>query len=779
MTVRRSTDKPAPAPPSVIAPWTKVVKKDVNTKTKQLPGTTAFALQTRSFVFADVAQLDFDYGAPMTPVDKEEHNLIEKQLKQRLCLRSAKKTVHAQATQKCKRKVQILKCVSCTEEDGTWYSAVSQSAAVFGKVVYYEDTIMKSVDSHNATSTSTSTFPKQSPTKATSMTLQFPNYNDGPFMYEQLDIGIPIAGQDEKLIKFAARLGPSIRQFRSGLFGAKIAIRLLVSRFPFDKPSPSDETALEKLRHNLTVATGLTEMGDSVVFVPVGMDDNLQEFSRAKAINALHRVTHHDDRSVFAGIDVDLAVGPKFLRNAMTFPFPQTAAYFPIMWSQYNPETVDLVDEFMPKLKKSKFSEHHGHWRKFSFGMYVIAGSDAANLAMDETFVGWGGEDNDFFAKAKEKLNIVRLHETGLTHVWHPKHCSLGGFVKDKYFRDCVASMAHFEGSQLGMYLKDLKDHDITQLDQIMIAAREKGSNEKGGATAMDMEAQQAGEEEKESPTILVGVISSRDNFATRVKGIVETWGDPLNVPEGTTMRFFVGAAPESNEFFGKPEEDAANLAALAGIKDLSTIVVMDGVVDNEYPPVRKNSAMIENLSKIAESFESDPAAPTTFQWIYKVDDDAYVNFDGLLSFIKTRNSDSYSMYGEQGTGRAEDRDGLKKAGLVKPYCTGGPGYIMSRKTVKDTASHMQECVAIADKSDYRQYLWHSDSVIGLCIYNHTGAGCWDDKDYYQNRIFRHNLNKEDPFLTTSQLSKTIACHPFKDQASLNKQHMRYVQIAK
>jgi hypothetical protein len=29
-----------------------------------------------------------------------------------------------------------------------------------------------------------------------------------------------------------------------------------------------------------------------------------------------------------------------------------------------------------------------------------------------------GGEDNDFFARVSKKLNIIRLHETGLTHVW-------------------------------------------------------------------------------------------------------------------------------------------------------------------------------------------------------------------------------------------------------------------------------------------------------------------------------------------------------------------------
>jgi len=67
----------------------------------------------------------------------------------------------------------------------------------------------------------------------------------------------------------------------------------------------------------------------------------------------------------------------------------EASAYFPIMFSAYDPDSVELVDQFIPRNKRFTFSEHHGHWRKFSFGMYVIAGSDAPQLSMDENFVGW------------------------------------------------------------------------------------------------------------------------------------------------------------------------------------------------------------------------------------------------------------------------------------------------------------------------------------------------------------------------------------------------------
>ena len=354
-----------------------------------------------------------------------------------------------------------------------------------------------------------------------------------------------------------------------------------------------------------------------------------------------------------------------------------------------------------------------------------------------------------------------------MTHIWHPKNCDLGEFVEKKYYTACLGSKSHALGSQLGMYLRNLKENDPASFDEIARHIKDKNTINNEESIIWN----------EEIPTVLVGVISSRANFGTRVKSIVDTWGQPQNIPQGTTLRFFVGAPPLDNEFSGRTvDEDKVRLAMSAGIKDLSMIVVMEDVVDDEYPPVRKNTAMIQHLNQIVEDLESNLDAPSTFQWIYKVDDDAYVNFDAMLSFVRTRNPEGHHMYGERGTGRPEDREGLKNGGLVKPYCTGGPGYIMSRETVKDTAPRFNDCVGEFENSAYREFVWHSDSAIGLCIYKSTGAGCWDDNDYHKHRIFRHNLKKETVFPPSSALRETIASHPFKDNASMTKQHSRYLE---
>lgn len=347
---------------SVVAPWTMLKAQEGQNISKS----------TRSFVFADITKVDVDYGVPMTSLDQAHLKSVRHELEHRLCLRSDKRSISRHATRQCKRNVEILQCVSCTEQDGIWYSAVSQTGAVFGRV-----------DENGSIDIGYDYSPEFNQT----LQLHFPNYNDGPFMYERIDIAIPIAGQDDKLRKFVAQLSTSIVQFRSAMYGSKIAIRLLVSRFSFDSPSLDDDYELETFRMNLTAVAGLTRLEDQIVFVPVETNNN--EFNRAKAINALHRVANHDDSSVLAVVDVDLSIGPKFLRNALTFPFPQSSAYFPIMFSEFNPDSVELVDQFFPRAKQFKFSNHHGHWRQFSYGMYVIAGSDAPRLSMDESFVGW------------------------------------------------------------------------------------------------------------------------------------------------------------------------------------------------------------------------------------------------------------------------------------------------------------------------------------------------------------------------------------------------------
>jgi len=328
-------------PKPVIAPWTRMASE----KGKILP---------RSFVFSETAKLD-DYGLKLQKIDSDQRKDTKKQLTDRLCHRANKFAATKYDAQKCNQGMEMWKCTTCNEMDGGWYVASSVTGAAFG-------------------------------TADQDGVLRFPHYNDGPFMYQQLDIIVPIAHEDDKLKAFASHLGSSVKKFRESHQGRRIAIRLLITRF-MDEAFQSEEER-DSFRNMMSSKAQLGRPGDSVEFIDIPET----AFSRAKAVNALHAAACHSADCVLACTDVDMKISSHFLRNALMFAFPGASAYFPIMWSEYNPETAELTDRFLPGSAKWYYTDHHGYWRKSSYGMYVMAGSDAKVLKMNEKFVGWGGE---------------------------------------------------------------------------------------------------------------------------------------------------------------------------------------------------------------------------------------------------------------------------------------------------------------------------------------------------------------------------------------------------
>jgi hypothetical protein len=305
--VSQLEEKKTPPKP-VIAPWTKLISNGGHT-------------YPRSFVFSEVHKLD-EYGLRLRKYDEEHRKEVKTLMENRLCKRAQKFATTKYDANKCNQGLELLKCTSCSDQDGIWYSMSSVTGAVFAKAE--QDT-----------------------------NLRYPFYNDGPFLFQQLDLAVPISGQDAKLKTFALHLGSSIKKFRQGLLGSRVAIRLLVTRFK-DEEFESKE-AMEDFQNDLIRRAELDRPGDSVEFIMVDQSS----FSRAKAVNALHAAACHNDDCVLACTDVDMNINSRFLRNALLFPFPGAAAYFPIMWSEFNPDTVSLVDKFMTDSAPWKYTDHH------------------------------------------------------------------------------------------------------------------------------------------------------------------------------------------------------------------------------------------------------------------------------------------------------------------------------------------------------------------------------------------------------------------------------------
>ena len=240
----------------------------------------------------------------------------------------------------------------------------------------------------------------------------------------RIDVGVPVSGQDDKLLRFVSYFGSSIKEFRKKTTSNSVHFRLLITRYSNDDSSDQFQT---KLAQNSTLDR------KDVVFVHAPAEQ--KQFHRAYAINRLHQHTNADSNSILAIIDVDLMIGPHFFVNAINYVEAGSKVYFPIVFSMFRPSNIRLVESMLGEGSLPKFHEHTGLWRDFGFGIYVLSGTDANQLLMNETFQGWGGEDNDFKEKIENSphIEIVREREYDLVHIWHSKNCNVGSFVEEVF----------------------------------------------------------------------------------------------------------------------------------------------------------------------------------------------------------------------------------------------------------------------------------------------------------------------------------------------------------
>ena len=139
-----------------------------------------------------------------------------------------------------------------------------------------------------------------------------------------------------------------------------------------------------------------------------------------------------------------------FLNRVRAFVTPAVSMYFPIVFSTYNPHNVDKMARFFEVDRGSMSARFRGIWRDWGYGIYAMHGLDAKKFALSEKFVGWGGEDNDFWHRMRKKLHVVRARDAGLVHLWHVESC-------DAKKKSCVGSKSRLEGPPLAFMIPDTK----------------------------------------------------------------------------------------------------------------------------------------------------------------------------------------------------------------------------------------------------------------------------------------------------------------------------------
>jgi hypothetical protein len=309
----------------------------------------------------------------------------------------------------------------------------------------------------------------------------------------QLDMMVPVFQRDDRIRAFAASLGKAIVDYKQNANNDGTpqisTFRLLVTRFSSDETSEPNSSA--DFQSELAALAFLPRNDIVMVHAPSG-----QAFSRSVARNLLHdNACPLDlDTCLATAMDVDMEIRQEFFQHAVQmvflmqdeenvseeFPTPSKqqadrqivlhkntsvpTVYFPVMWSEYNPKSIQLVETFkrqkkhQPNYTLDEFSEHRGKWYPHGTGMYVMRGSDIRSFRFDETFQGWGFEDWVFYFQIGQHRRILRRHETGNIHIWHGKSCVMG---KDVFLKEqaeaCEGARNFLQGSNLGKKLLESK----------------------------------------------------------------------------------------------------------------------------------------------------------------------------------------------------------------------------------------------------------------------------------------------------------------------------------
>jgi chondroitin sulfate synthase len=179
-------------------------------------------------------------------------------------------------------------------------------------------------------------------------------------------------------------------------------------------------------------------------------------FSRSVACELGAQILDYKN-SLIIFIDVDIVFSQDFLHRARLNAIEGKQVYYPIVYSEYNPnhslndsDVISLNDHF--KQKKTGYfnlNENDGYWRQFGFGIVVVYNSDLRDIGgFNRTIIGWGKEDVDLFDRfVKSKhLEVFRAVDPGLVHVYHKIECDSN--LNNEQYTMCLGSKAATISSQ-------------------------------------------------------------------------------------------------------------------------------------------------------------------------------------------------------------------------------------------------------------------------------------------------------------------------------------------
>ncbi|XP_061669404.1 chondroitin sulfate synthase 1 isoform X2 [Syngnathoides biaculeatus] len=168
-------------------------------------------------------------------------------------------------------------------------------------------------------------------------------------------------------------------------------------------------------------------------------------FSRALALEA--GSGHFSNDSLLFYCDVDLVFTADFLQRCRANAAPGRSAYFPVVFSQYDPEVVYGGKAPPAGANPYALTAKTGLWRNFGFGVACAHKGDLLRAGgFDTSIRGWGLEDVDLFDKlVRSGAALFRSADPGIVHVHHAVTCDPN--LELKQYKMCLGSRASSRGS--------------------------------------------------------------------------------------------------------------------------------------------------------------------------------------------------------------------------------------------------------------------------------------------------------------------------------------------
>ena len=182
------------------------------------------------------------------------------------------------------------------------------------------------------------------------------------------------------------------------------------------------------------------------------------EFARASALEmGQSSCRDDDDDCLLFFIDVDMIFDSRTLERIRTHTIRGRQAYFPIVFSQFDPffvgttNTSAAAPNDVSKQLDDVFeiNEDRGYWRFYGFGLAGLYRSDLHRVGgMNTSIHGWGQEDVDLYDRVvASTLAVFRAPDPGLIHVFHPIDC-LADSMGAKQRKMCLGTKASTYASQ-------------------------------------------------------------------------------------------------------------------------------------------------------------------------------------------------------------------------------------------------------------------------------------------------------------------------------------------